>query len=139
MCLATGNYGTWAGTNKAITVAAAAGASPQMRINFGSGDSGFTLDGMTGMGGDINGASNITIRNSTFTGSIDIGGANTNVVLDGNTHNWNAVYSGGLNAKICLWATRQRAPWHPRRSRSRTARSRTATWTASISVTAPAT
>ena len=73
-----------------------------MQVNFGSGDSGFTLDGMTGMGGDINGASNITIRNSTFTGSLDIGGSNSNIVLDGNQHNWNAAYSGGLNAKLFL-------------------------------------
>ena len=43
-----------------------------MRVSLGSGDSGFTLDGMTGMGGDISGASNITIRNSTFAGSLDI-------------------------------------------------------------------
>jgi len=102
VCLASGDYGSWTGTNKAITVRASSGASPQMRVNFGSGDSGFTLDGMIGMGGDINGASNITIKNSTFTSSIDIEGANTNVVLDSNTHNWNAVYSGGLNTKIWL-------------------------------------
>ena len=47
-------------------------------------------------------ASRGTIRNSTFTGSLDIGGINSNVVLDGNTHNWDAVYSSGLNAKLYL-------------------------------------
>jgi hypothetical protein len=73
-----------------------------MQVNFGSGDSGFTLDGMTGMGGVIDGASNVTIRNSTFTDSIDFEGDNSNVVLDGNTHTWNAVYNGGINAKIFL-------------------------------------
>ena len=49
ICLETGDYGTWNGTNKALTITAASGASPQMTINFGSGDSGFTLDGMRGM------------------------------------------------------------------------------------------
>jgi hypothetical protein len=104
LCLASGNYGTWGGTNKAITIKAADGASPQMQVNFGSGDSGFTLDGMTGMGGGIKGASNITIKNSVFTDSVDFegGSANVNVVMDGNTHNWNAVYSGGINAKVFL-------------------------------------
>ena len=102
ICLATGNYGTWTGTNKAITIAAASSASPQMQVSFGSGDSGFTLDGMTAMGGNIAGASNVTIKDSTFTSGLDIGSGNSNVVLDGNTHNWNAVYNGGTNAKLFL-------------------------------------
>lgn len=89
VCLENGNYGTFAGTNKAITIRAASGASPQMKVNFSNGDTGFTLDGMTDMGGDITGtATNITIKNSTFTGRIRIGTstANANIMLDGNTH-----------------------------------------------------
>jgi hypothetical protein len=100
VCLSSGNYGTFNGTNKAITIAADSGATPQMQINLGSGDTGFTLGGMTGMGGDINGATNITIKNSAFTDSIDFEGNNTAIVLDHNTHNWNARYSGGINAKL---------------------------------------
>ena len=50
VCLASGNYGTFQGTNKAITIRAAAGATPTMRYQFGSGDSGFTLTGLSGMG-----------------------------------------------------------------------------------------
>jgi hypothetical protein len=107
VCLASGNYGTWAGTNKAITIAAANGANPQMEINLGSGDSGFTLDGLTGMGGVINGASNITIKNSAFTDTLDFEGNNSNIVLDHNTHNWSAGYSGGINSKIFLCGTGQ--------------------------------
>lgn len=104
LCLASGDYGTWTGTGKTITVAAAPGASPQMRFSFGSGDTGFVLSGMTGMGGDINGSSNVTIRNSTFTSTLNIGGSGTDgIVLDGNTHNWNVgPSSGGPNAKIYL-------------------------------------
>jgi chitodextrinase len=102
VCLATGNYSTWSGTNKNITVQPSAGATPQMRISFGSGDSGFTLDGMTGMGGNISGASNITVRNSTFTGSLDADGANVNVVLDGNKFNWNTSGTTGQNSKLGL-------------------------------------
>lgn len=86
--LASGNYGTWSGTNKAITVKAAPGAAPQMKINFGSGASGFTLDGMTNMGGSVNGsASNITIKNSQFTSEIEVAGNGAGIVFDGNTHN----------------------------------------------------
>jgi hypothetical protein len=105
ICLATGNYGTWSGTNKSITVGKADGASPTMKVNFGAGDSGFALDGMTGMGGSIdNGATRVTIRNSAFTSPIDIGGAGTDgIVLDANTHNWNVGPStSGPNAKIYL-------------------------------------
>ena len=90
ICLASGNYGTWQGTNKAITVAKAAGAAPTMKISFSTGDSGFTLDGMGGMGGQISGgASNITIRNSAFNSEISVSGTanGANIVFDGNSHN----------------------------------------------------
>ena len=90
ICLASGNYGTWQGTNKAITITKAAGAAPTMKISFSSGDSAFTLDGMGGMGGQISGgASNITIRNSTFNSEISVSGTanGANIVFDGNSHN----------------------------------------------------
>ena len=73
VCLATGDYGTWTGTNKAITVKAGAGQTPTMTDSFGSGASGFTLDGISGMSGSISGtANNITIQNSSFTGEQDV-------------------------------------------------------------------
>ncbi len=101
ICLASGDYGTWQGTNKAITLQAADGATPVMDVSFGSGDTGFTLDGMTGMGGNVSGgAHDFTIRNSTFTSTIDLTATNANILLDHNTHDWNAVYNGGTNAKI---------------------------------------
>jgi len=90
VCLASGNYGTWQGTNKAITITKANGAAPTMKISFSSGDSAFTLDGLGGMGGQISGgASNITIRNSAFTSEISVSGTATgaNLVFDGNSHN----------------------------------------------------
>jgi hypothetical protein len=98
VCLAAGNYGTWLGTNKSITVKASAGAAVTMAIDFRSGDANFTLDGVTITSGLISGnssdyfaASNprdITVRNSTFTGAINIEYiTNSNIVLDGNTHN----------------------------------------------------
>ena len=43
ICLASGSYGTWQGTNKAITIRAAAGATASMCYAFTTGDSGFTL------------------------------------------------------------------------------------------------
>jgi Right handed beta helix region len=86
VCLASGSYGTWNGTSKAITVTKAPGATPMMSIDFGSGASGFTLDGMSGMSGSVNsGASNITIRNSTFSGEMDFNPGENHIVFDGNT------------------------------------------------------
>jgi hypothetical protein len=87
ICLESGAYGTWSGTNKAITIRNAAGATPTMRYSFGSGDRGFTLDGLSGMGGSINGAADITVKNSAFSGCANFGGSNTGVVFDGNAHN----------------------------------------------------
>ena len=88
ICLAAGNYGTWTGTNKAIFVRPASGAAVTMGFNFTTGDSGFTVDGVTTPGGNItNGAKSITIKNSKFTGHMILDGlANSNVVLDHNTH-----------------------------------------------------
>ena len=105
ICLASGTYGTWQGTNKAITILAASGASPSMRYSFTSGDAGFTMDGMTGMGGSItNGARDITIRNSTFNTHATFDGlANSNILFDRNTHNNINSPSGSPNARLGLY------------------------------------
>jgi len=106
ICLASGNYGTWGGTNKAITVAAAPNASPTMQVSFGSGDSGFTISGMGGMGGEMDsGAKNITIKNSAFTSAIVFNGvSNANLVLDGDTFlNINNPGCNGEPARIHLY------------------------------------
>lgn len=98
ICLASGSYGTWGGTNKAITITKQSGATPTMAVDFRAGDRDFTLDGLTITGGNISGNSgnyadannpkNITIRNSTFTGALNIEYiANANIMLDDNTHN----------------------------------------------------
>jgi hypothetical protein len=85
ICLASGDYGTWQGTNKQITITAASGQTTTMRVSFGSGASGFTLEGLSGMAGTIfAGTSNVTIRNSTFVDQLDIEGAVRNIVIDHN-------------------------------------------------------
>src|SRR5262249_35915154 len=67
ICLAAGNYGTFQGTNKAITIRSQTGAAATMGLNLDTGDSGFTVDGLTIPGADVrNGAKNITVRNSAF-------------------------------------------------------------------------
>lgn len=87
VCLATGSYGTFNGVSKAVTITKQSGASPTMDVSFGSGDANFTLDSLAIAGGDITGGTNITIKNSTFTGLLYIESvANMNLVLDGNTH-----------------------------------------------------
>ena len=88
VCLASGNYGTFSGISKAITITKQSGATPTMDVSFGNGDASFTLDGLTIAGGDITGtAANITIKNSTFTNIIYIEPtANARLLLDHNTH-----------------------------------------------------
>lgn len=104
ICLATGNYGTWTGTNKAITVTAASGATPTMNVNFGSGASGFTLDRMSNMGGIIKDSTNVRIQNSVFTSPVDVnGGTNTRgIVISHNNFLWTPPASETSNAKIKL-------------------------------------
>lgn len=112
ICLASGNYGTWNGTNKAITVTAAPGASPQMTVDFGSGASGFTLEEMSGMGGCVSsGASNITIQSNTFAdgtyscdpGNFSIDGSVSNIVVKDNNFTYPVQStSNGPNSKIFL-------------------------------------
>lgn len=96
ICLASGNYGTFSGTNKAITLTAASGASVRMGIDFGSGDTGFTIDG-SGAGGNMsisggyieNSANHITVKNAAFTSQtvISVSGGNSAIVLDHDTFN----------------------------------------------------
>ena len=77
-----------------------------MQVSFGSGDGGFTLSGMNGMGGEIDsGARNITIRNSAFTDAMVFNGvSNANLVLDGDTFlNINNPGCTGEPARIHLY------------------------------------
>ena len=108
--LASGNYGTWSGTNKNITIAPQVGATVTMGINFGTGDSGFTINGTNGTGkislsgGKITGsANNITIKNSAFTSSLVIDGPiNSNILLDNDTFININTTTGGIPAAIHL-------------------------------------
>lgn len=97
VCLSAGNYGTWTGTNKAITVRSASGSSASMAFEFSSGDKDFTLDSLTINGGNIAGPGytstaatrpqNITIKNSVFTSQVVIDYLqNGNILFDNNTH-----------------------------------------------------
>ena len=102
VCLASGNYGNWTGTNKAITVKAAPGAAPTMEINFSTNQGGLVLDGMRGMGSDAGvrgSAGNFTIKNSVFTSRIWISrSATTPITLDNNTHN----DISGIESRLCI-------------------------------------
>ena len=105
VCLATGNYGNWTGTGKAIAIAAAPHASPQMTFRFDGNAHGFTLSGMRGMGGQITGgARDITIRDSAFSAAVAINGlANANVTFDHDTYvDINNPGCGGQPARIHL-------------------------------------
>jgi hypothetical protein len=89
ICLAAGNYGTFTGTNKAITIREQDGAAATLNdLQFAAGDTGFTLDGLSIDGGRFGaGATNISIRNSAFTSHLTINGVlNGNILLDHNSY-----------------------------------------------------
>jgi hypothetical protein len=105
VCLATGNYGNWTGTGKAVAIAAAPHASPMMTFRFDGDAHGFTLSGIRGMGGEMTaGARDITIENSAFSAAVAINGlANANVTFDHDTFvNINNPGCGGQPARIHL-------------------------------------
>ncbi len=78
-----------------------------MRYSFSTGDSGFTLDGLSGMGGSItDGAHDITIKNSTFTTHATFDRlANSNILFDHNTHNNIDSPVGAPNARLGFYWT----------------------------------
>ena len=78
-----------------------------MQVDFNSGDTGFTLDGLSGMGGSIRGsANNVTIRNSNFTSTLTIQGSpEANILVDGGQFDWPASYNGSANAKLFIYSS----------------------------------
>lgn len=75
ICLQAGEYGTFTGTDKKVTLKAAPGTDARMGFSLGEGDRDFTLDGLTfheREGGDrfsaiVGDVRNVTFRNSRFT------------------------------------------------------------------------
>lgn len=90
LCLESGSYGTFTGTNKAITIRSKTGQDASLGVNFDANDNGFTLASLTitGCGGTCitNGAHDITFRDSKFVGPIMLRVQNSNIVFDHNTH-----------------------------------------------------
>jgi hypothetical protein len=88
VCLASGNYGSFAGAAKSgpVTVAAAAGAAVSMSLKF-TAASNLVIDGVTITGSAFSGSTkNITVRNSAYTAPATINGlANANVLFDRDT------------------------------------------------------
>ncbi len=105
--LASGSYGNFAGASKTgmVTVGEQDGASASLSVAYSSAKF-ITLDGLTIGGGSIVGSSrDVTIKNSTFTSSLTIDGlTNANILLDHNSHDWNAKYSGGDNGKVRIFS-----------------------------------
>jgi hypothetical protein len=63
-----------------------------MQVSFSSGANGFTLDRMSGVGGEIeSGAGNITISRSRFDSALQITGSIAHVVLDQDHFDWEAI------------------------------------------------
>jgi hypothetical protein len=85
VCLATGDYGPFpSGVNKSspgVTITAAAGASPRIRLNFQAGNvSWIIFDHLTvyGISDWCGTLQNVTVQNSTMTGVTNIWGAGPN-------------------------------------------------------------
>lgn len=114
ICLASGDYGFWNGTAKAITIRPQDGATPTMGLQFGAGAGGFTIDGgrasftqawglqiASEQGPDISaGAHDIVIENTDFSVGLELDGlANSNIVFDHDVfHDLNGFnYTAGLH------------------------------------------
>jgi Right handed beta helix region len=116
VCLASGNYGIWHGTNKVITIAPQQGATPTMGLAFATGASGFTINGGRATytqtwGIQVNqtwnngpafdtGAQNITIKNTDFNVQTDVENLkNANILFDHNV--WHDI--NGFTYDVALW------------------------------------
>lgn len=87
LLLASGSYGNWSGTSKAITLKAADGAKPTMTLALSTGDANFTLDGLSGLAGDIdNDVHDVTIKNATTSSTIEVTGDRSGPVVFDNVH-----------------------------------------------------
>jgi hypothetical protein len=104
IALTSGNYGTFTGTDKAVTIQAAPGANAVMQFDFDTGAQAFTIDGITGAGGRIaTGARDITIRNTSFSSDLEIHGlAHSNVLLDQDQFLNIDAPAGGAPARLWL-------------------------------------
>ena len=106
ICLVSGDYGTLTGVQKAgkVRIREAPGASATIRLDF-NGASFIEIDGLTiGSARLSGGTHDVSILDSTFTGSLTIIGlTNANVLLDHNTHaNINAGGQSSSPARIHL-------------------------------------
>lgn len=124
LCLASGNYGSFAGVNKSspgVTITAAAGATPSMALEIRQTSpvaAWLILDHLTITGGELSGpAHDLTFQNSTFTDKVNIwAGANNsacsncaamnnnNIVFNNDMFNMSANQSGsgGYEGRINL-------------------------------------
>jgi hypothetical protein len=122
VCLASGNYGTFAGVQKSspgVTITTQSGATATMVLHFLQASpvaAWLILDGLTIAGGDISGpANNITVKNSTFTDKLNLrqysnpctncsAMNNNNIVFDNDLFNMAANPSGanGYEGRINL-------------------------------------
>jgi hypothetical protein len=94
ICLNAGSYGTvtLSGVSKTprVTIRSSSGQGASLRLTFQSGTNGITVESVTITGANFSGNTtrNITVQNSAFTGHAVFSGlANSNVLLDSNTHN----------------------------------------------------
>jgi Right handed beta helix region len=105
VCLATGDYGTWTGVSKTspgVTITAAAGAVPRISLAFQgpSTRQWMIIDGLTvyGIVDWTAPTTNVTVRNSTITGKINIWAAGPNNACSncGSMNNANIVFDNDL-------------------------------------------
>ena len=107
ICLKSGDYGTWAGHRQADHAPEGSRGRPTMKVSLGPGDSGFTLDGMSGMGGTVR-----PRRARLHDPQLDVHepdrhrGDRRRILLDHNQLDWDADYDRRENAKIFVWNDR---------------------------------
>ena len=84
VCLAAGDYGTWAGTTKAITIAPEPGASPTLNFDFRANAANFTINGGHNNYDSTSPGINLVDENYFDAGSSNITLEGVGVTCDGN-------------------------------------------------------
>lgn len=106
ICLATGDYGAWTGTNKSVTLRPQDGATPVLALELNNGDGNFTVDGLDVAWGAVDGnAGSFTVRNSTVEGIVRIETTGSNILWTGNRHLGTNVQSGAPAGRITVFGS----------------------------------
>lgn len=112
ICLADGNYGTWKGVDKAVTLRSANGQNASMALQIGMNAARFSLESVTilyngNASSTINGpAHDITIRDSQFTGQVEVNDTqNANILFENDSFPFKNAVSDPARLQVSCTST----------------------------------